>query len=156
LGGTVSFANGINNRGQVVGTSIDGQFAVEHAILWQNGTPTDLGTLGGQSSEAFAISDSGVVLGDSTTKLAPFTFDPFIYSKGTRPDRYPLLPAGTVFTSLAVSNNEINNLGQIICTGEDSNLNNRPLLLTPSDEAAHAIISPLASDQVDSRQIEIA
>jgi probable HAF family extracellular repeat protein len=38
-----------------------------HAFLWQNGTMTDLGTLGGGYSVGGAINDRGQVAGDSYT-----------------------------------------------------------------------------------------
>lgn len=66
LGGDFALANGINNRGEIVGyseTSIDDEF---HAFLWRNGRMTDLGMVEGQSfSGAEAINDKGVIVGES-------------------------------------------------------------------------------------------
>lgn len=60
LGGTSSWATGVNNKGLVDGFStLTGEACVpfppppgcdEHAFLWRNGEMTDLGTLGGQNS----------------------------------------------------------------------------------------------------------
>jgi probable HAF family extracellular repeat protein len=72
---TVSFAMGINNKGQAVGTSglcsnVDFPPSPQafRSILWQaDGTPVDLGGLGGASSGASAINDRGDVDGTATT-----------------------------------------------------------------------------------------
>ncbi len=59
----------INNSGQVVGwadTSAEagpGNYPTAHAFLWQKGTMTDLGTLGGPNSVAYSINDLGKVVG---------------------------------------------------------------------------------------------
>jgi probable HAF family extracellular repeat protein len=67
LGGTMSGACGINNRGQVVGSAETYDYC-QHAFLWQNGTMTDLGTLpGGWSSSACGINNLGQVVGESLT-----------------------------------------------------------------------------------------
>ena len=65
LGGTSSFAWGINDSGQVVGWSYTAENAATHAVLWQNGTMTDLGALGGSWSAAVAINSAGQVVGFS-------------------------------------------------------------------------------------------
>jgi probable HAF family extracellular repeat protein len=57
-----SHAYGINNRGQIVGVSTT-ETGV-HAVLWENGTVTDLGTLPSHNySEAFGINERGQIMG---------------------------------------------------------------------------------------------
>jgi probable HAF family extracellular repeat protein len=62
LGGPTAAATAVNNRGQVVGTSLLAT-AGQHAFLWENGVMSDLGTLGGRDSRAFAINQRGQVAG---------------------------------------------------------------------------------------------
>ena len=65
LGGPISFARGINDQGQVVGGA-DITLEIRHAFLWENGTMTDLGTLGlFQTTEydAYDINNAGQVVG---------------------------------------------------------------------------------------------
>jgi probable HAF family extracellular repeat protein len=66
-----SAATGINDQGQVVGISgicqnaVGNQSAI-HAVLWQNGTPTNLGNLGGTAwNTPMAINNQGVIVGFS-------------------------------------------------------------------------------------------
>ena len=65
LGGTHSFAWGINDAGLVVGMSDTTGDASRHAVLWNGTTQTDLGTLGGTNSNAQAINNAGQIVGDS-------------------------------------------------------------------------------------------
>jgi probable HAF family extracellular repeat protein len=85
LGGTGSYANAINNVGQVVGSAQVAGDRAYHAFLYANGQMTDLGTLGGTRSEARAINDSGQIAGsaDITGDTATHTY---IYSNGTMKD----------------------------------------------------------------------
>jgi probable HAF family extracellular repeat protein len=65
LGGPESEAAGVNLYGEVAGTSTT-ETGERHAFRYRNGQMLDLGTLvGGQFSEAAAISDTGVVVGYS-------------------------------------------------------------------------------------------
>lgn len=66
LGGSASYAMGINNSGVRVGASgVAG--GAEHATRWNGTTVTDLGTLGGFSSYAQAINDRGTIVGAAGT-----------------------------------------------------------------------------------------
>ena len=60
-------------------------------MLWQNGTVTDLGTLGGVRSTATAINGNGQVTGWGTTSSG--AVDGFLYSNGTLTDLGSFTPA---------------------------------------------------------------
>ncbi|HEX7861585.1 MAG TPA: hypothetical protein VF773_14715 [Verrucomicrobiae bacterium] len=58
-------ARGINNLNVAVGDSLNAAGKLRAVRFETNGTVTDLGTLGGDSSSAVAINDQGVIAGDS-------------------------------------------------------------------------------------------
>jgi len=73
-GDTVSAATAINDRGQVVGISgicdnAIGRFSARHAVLWENGTPTEIDNLGGVAWHTpMAINRQGDVVGFSNPR----------------------------------------------------------------------------------------
>ncbi len=72
--GASSSATGINANGTITGSS------GSHAFLYTGGTMTDLGTLGGKTSEGEAINTAGAVAGYST--LTDGTYRAFLYRNG--------------------------------------------------------------------------
>lgn len=81
-GGVAASAAGINNAGQVVGTTYAAGGA--RATVWSGGTSTSLGTLGGYLSYATGINDRGFVTGNSTD--AAGNGHAFVYSNGSMKD----------------------------------------------------------------------
>lgn len=73
LGGNTSYAYSINNRGQVVGSSLTASGNMQ-AFIWENGVITGLGTFGGNTSVANDINDLGQVVGYATTNQNNFQF----------------------------------------------------------------------------------
>ena len=86
LGGTPGSSTGfaINSTGQVGGISSTATSGSEHGFLAADGVLTDLGTLGGLTSSANGISDSGVLVGGS--KLPSGSQHAFRYSGGVMSD----------------------------------------------------------------------
>ena len=65
-------ASGINDAGQVVGQSTTTTGCIHAFITGADGVGmTDLGTLGGDYSEAYGINDAGQVVGQSDTDNGP-------------------------------------------------------------------------------------
>ena len=90
-------ADAINNNAQIAGTcwGWNRKLALIYAdlVLWQNGTVTDLGTLGGERSTAAAINDNGQIVGYGTALGSGVATDGFLYSNGTITDLGSFTPA---------------------------------------------------------------
>jgi probable HAF family extracellular repeat protein len=112
-GDTGAIAAGINDRGEVVGTSGNCTLGPIEAVLWRNGTPTNLGTLGGSVFNiAFSINNRGQVVGQSDLQ-GDTTHHAFLWRDGVMTD---LGTFGGLPVSLAAS---INNQGQVVGFSQD-------------------------------------
>src|SRR5215472_68213 len=111
-------ASAINNNGQILG-GCDDTSSYEHAVLWQNGTPTDLGTFGGPQAKAAGINNLGQVVGFAQTSTD--ADHGFLWSNGQMTD------LGLNFFPAAINDN-----GQIVANAYDTNTcQGHALLLTP-------------------------
>ena len=122
-GDTISFALGINDKGQSVGVSglcsntnfplyINPGASEPHGVLWEkDGTPVDLDNLGaGTFTVPAAINDAGEVVGAS--KVADGTVHPFIWTRETG-IRDLGEPAGAFATGIPCCHT-INNRGEAV------------------------------------------
>ena len=106
-----AIAEGINDRGQIVGIIGSADGTTEFGALWQNGELTNLGTLPGDfAAIATGINNRGQVVG-STLDSNFFWSHGFIWQDGVMTDLNTLFPEDTnLFATMA---NKINERGQI-------------------------------------------
>jgi probable HAF family extracellular repeat protein len=115
-----SCAYGINAAGQITGESVF-EFADEphHAARWDTptGIPTDLGTLGGNTSCGRSINDAGQVAGEADIVDGTFQFNrPCLWVPGQPPQEIPMptLPPPVEITPLLGSALAINRQGNVL------------------------------------------
>lgn len=101
LGGTYSYAHGINDLGQVVGNADSA--TGRHACVWQSGTVTDLDA-NGQSSVANSINNLGQVVGN---RIVGSSSHAYLWQGGTATDLGVLAGTGSGASG-------INDKGQIV------------------------------------------
>src|SRR5579864_209432 len=157
LGGTATFpaatgkhaqANGINDSGQIVGTSTyNGApfYYVTHAFLTSAAGPmTDLGTLGGAWASAAAINATGQIVGNSTT-AGDAAGHGFLYTGGVMNDLNTMIAAGSGWE--LVNATSINDNGQIVGTAWLNGVQfvNHAVRLDPLSQAIPSLITSLSS-----------
>ena len=131
-GDTDGVAAYINDYGQAVGASgacasfnpLSGLYLEEnHALLWENGTVTDLGNLGGTGgiagNHACAINNRGQVVGHSEL-TNDATFHGFLWTRATGMQDLGTLPGDYASLSLG-----INDRGEVVGASLDANFNPR-------------------------------
>jgi probable HAF family extracellular repeat protein len=118
-GDTVSFAFGINDFGQVVGSSglcsntslPPNNPAGAHAVLWEkDGTPIDLGNLGGTYNVASSINELGEVVGGAISPKDG-VIHAFRWTRATGMGDFGAFPGS--FVTVPPCCNTINNRGEI-------------------------------------------
>jgi probable HAF family extracellular repeat protein len=122
-GDSDGFANGINDLGQIVG-STGSCFAnpAAHAVLWSNGQVINLGNLGGaKNHQPAAINTLGQITGGSGLP-GDQAQHAFLWQNGVMTD------LGTLPGDMYSFGNSINNLGQIVGYSCDVNFNCRAVL----------------------------
>jgi probable HAF family extracellular repeat protein len=141
-GAANSWANGVNNVGQVVGFSGNSPNDY-HAFLWDavNGMQ-DLGTLGGVRSYANAINDAGQVVGFAA--LPSGVQHAFLYDGGVMTDLNDLLPPGSGWEVYQAYG--INASGQIVGEGFHNGAQHG-FLMTP-DTGPHISQGPRSSSPI--------
>jgi probable HAF family extracellular repeat protein len=122
-GDTVGFALGINDASQVVGAS--GTCANTplfpfpigpHAVLWQDGSPIDLTSLGGSLNTAAAINKHGEVVGASSVP-GDTALHSFLWTK-----KVGMVDLGTVGADNSSFPTAINNDGAVVGASCDQTL----------------------------------
>ena len=123
--GVSSSANDINERGEIVGGGATG-FGDFHAYLISEGLSFDLGTLGGNESEALALNRLGQVAGHSRSGEGPAKHAFFIPQPGE------ILDLGTLGGATSVAH-DVNERGEVVGLAETRSGQPHAFLWTATD-----------------------
>jgi len=109
--GTGAEAFGNNNRGQIVGFVGAPDTGIPNAVLWQNGTLTNLGLLPGDAGGiASGINDEGQVVGSNFDSQGNWNHA-FIWQNNVMTDLRTVFPASSNLNPTMA--NKINERGQV-------------------------------------------
>ena len=129
-------AQEINDNGEVVGgsgtcatfnTNLLYNLVPVHALLWEKGTATDLGNLGGKTGQAggniaLDVNNQGQVVGNSDLP-GDTTFHAFLWTRRTG-----MQDLGTLSGDVASLSISINDAGSVVGASLDANFNPRAFL----------------------------
>jgi len=120
IGDSGGIARTINDRGQIAGDA--GNCTTPfHALLWQNGTVTDLGSLGGTVNAVSDMNNQGQVTGASNLP-GDAALDAFLWENGVMTD------LGTLPGDVSSLGEGINSKGQVVGTSIDIDGNERAII----------------------------
>jgi probable HAF family extracellular repeat protein len=125
LTGVNTSANDINDGGEIVGGGDTG-FGDFHAYVLSAGTSFDLGTLGGNESEALAVNRRSQVAGHSRSGGAPAKRAFLIAEPGT------MLDLGTLGGATSIAH-DLNDRGEAVGLAETKTGEPRAFVWTPAD-----------------------
>jgi probable HAF family extracellular repeat protein len=133
-------ANGINDRGQVVGTSGSWCKTLDHALLWEHGRVVHLPSLGGaMNNEAQAINNEGQIVGHSDVS-GDTTAHAVLWEKGAAKD------LGVLPNDFGAFATGINHRGQVVGTSYDMNGNFHAFLWEDGTMIELSTLFPADSD----------
>ncbi len=121
-GDTVSYAYTITQSGRdIVGNSGTCAAPATHAVLWHDGAPVNLGSLGGSVNQALDVNDRGQIIGNSDLAGNTVTHT-FLWKSGTMSD------LGTLPGDVNSFAGGINDEGQVVGQSCDASGNCRGYL----------------------------